>query len=267
MICFLESSEMNTLLSFLNSHVSVRQYTDQPITEDQEHLIVTTAQRSPTSSNLQAYTIIGIRNQNTKNQLAELCGRQGHIAESALFLVFCADLYRLSLLSAERGYQFTGEYTEPFIVAAVDTALVAGRALMAAQAMGLGGVMVGSIRNHPDKVADLLNLPPYTCPVMGMSLGYPAAVPQVKPRLPLEAVYCREKYDATPFAEAVAGYDVTIDQLGHLKGREVDAERYPDFKGLYSWSEHSARRMADLSPSSLRPHMRHFLESQKLRLK
>ncbi|MBI5265780.1 MAG: NADPH-dependent oxidoreductase [candidate division Zixibacteria bacterium] len=258
---------MNELLSFLNSHVSVRQFTDQPIDEDQERLIVTTAQRSPTSSNLQAYTIIGIRNQETKDRLAELCGRQGHIAHSGLFLLFCADLYRLSRLNAEKGYPFTGEYTEPFIVATVDTALAAGRALMAAQAMGLGGVMVGAIRNHPDDVAELLNLPPYTCPIMGMSLGYPATVPKVKPRLPMEAIYCREQYDSGPFAQAIADYDKIIDRLGHLKGREVNAGSYPDFAGDYSWSEHSARRMADLSPTALRPHMKSFLEKQKLKLK
>lgn len=258
---------MNELLAFLNSHVSVRHFTDQPIDEDQERMIVTTAQRSPTSSNLQAYTIIGIRNQETKDRLAELCGRQGHIFRSGLFLVFCADLYRLSRLNADKRYPFTGEYTEPFIMATVDTALVAGRALMAAQAIGLGGVMVGGIRNHPDKVAELLCLPQFTCPIMGMSLGHPAAMPTVKPRLPLQAIYCREQYDSGAFAGAIAEYDATIHRLGHLKGREVNAGGYPDFEGVYSWSEHSARRMADLSPTALRPHMKGFLKKQKLGLK
>lgn len=258
---------MNELLSFLNSHVSVRQFTDQPITEDQEKLIVTTAQRSPTSCNLQAYTIISIRNQDTKLRLAELSGRQDHIAQSALFLVFCADLYRLSLLSRERAYPFRGEYTEWFMVATVDTALVAGRALMAAQAMGLGGVMVGAIRDHPDAVVNLLNLPSFTFPLMGMSLGYPSAKAEVKPRLPLEAVYCREKYDDGSFADAIREYDATFEQLGHLKGREAYAGKYPDFRGVYSWSEHSARRMADMSPAALRPHMKSHLEAQGLLLK
>lgn len=258
---------MQELLAFLNSHVSVRQFTEQTITEDQELEIVTTAQRSPTSSNLQAYTIIGVRNHDTKDRLAELCGRQQHITKSGLFLVFCADLYRLSRLNEEKGYPFTGEYTEPFIVATVDTALAAGRALLAAQAMGLGGVMVGAIRNNPDEVAEMLNLPPYTYAVMGMSLGYPAVAPKPKPRLPVEAVYCRETYHDAAFAKAIAQYDVTIDQVGHLKGREVNAAEYPDFKGLYSWSEHSARRMADFSPSALRAHMKPHLVTRMLLLK
>jgi FMN reductase (NADPH) len=255
---------MNSLIDFLNSHASIRRFTGQEITTDQERLIVATAQRSPTSSNLQAYTVIGIREQATKDRLAELSGNQSHVAESSLFLVFCADLYRLSRLNAQRDYPFTGEYTELFIVATVDTALVASRALLAAQALNLGGVMVGSVRNDPAEVGRLLNLPRYTYAVMGMSLGYPATPASIKPRLPLDGVYCRERYTDERFAPAIADYDVLMDQLGYLKGREVRSTDYPNFKGVYSWSEHSARRMADMSPLSLRPHLRPYLESQGL---
>ncbi len=258
---------MNTLIDFLNSHTSIRRFTGQTVTTEQERLIVTTAQRSPTSSNLQAYTVIGIREQATKDRLAKLSGNQSHVAESSLFLVFCADLYRISRLNAQRDYPFTGEYTEPFIVATVDTALVASRALMAAQALGLGGVMVGSIRNDPAEVSRMLNLPAYTYAVMGMSLGYPEAPGKIKPRLPLEGVYCRERYSDEQFAHAIAEYDVTIDKLGYLKGQETKSQGYPNFMGVYSWSEHTARRVADMSALSLRPHMRPYLESQGLMVK
>jgi nitroreductase len=258
---------MSDLLAFLNSHVSVRQFSEREISPEDELKIISSAQRSPTSSNLQAYTIVGIRTSDTKKRLAELCGNQQHIERCSLFLVFCADLYRLRQINAAKEYRFTGEYTESFLVATVDTALVAGRALMAAQALGMGGVMVGAIRNNPADVGWLLSLPSYTYPVMGMSLGYPVAPAVPKPRLPLEAVYCREKYCDEPFAEAIAEYDRTIDQVGHLKGREVKAAEYPNFSGIYSWSEHTARRMADLSPTAARPHMKPYLESQGFLLK
>ncbi len=52
---------MNDIISFLNSHASVRQFTEKEITEKEEKLIITTAQRSPTSSNLQVYSIMCIR--------------------------------------------------------------------------------------------------------------------------------------------------------------------------------------------------------------
>lgn len=258
---------MNQLLEFLNSHVSVRQFTGREISAEDEQTIITTAQRSPTSSNLQAYTIIGIRSQATKDKLAELTGNQAHVARSSLFLVFCADLYRLQRINSAKRYPFQGDHTELGLVATVDTALAASRALMAAQAMGMGGVMVGSIRNHPEDVTKLLSLPPHTFAVMGMSLGYPAAIPPLKPRLPIDGIYCREKYSDENFDRAIAEYDLEIDKGGHLKGREVQKELYPKFTGNYTWSEHSARRVADTSPPTLRPHLKPYLNSQGLFIK
>lgn len=253
---------MNQLLDFLNSHATVRYFTDRQITEEAERLIITTAQRSPTSSNLQAYSIIGVRDQQKKQELAHLSENQKHVEQCPLFLVFCADLYRLSLLNKQRRYPFSGEYTEMFIVATVDATLAAGRALMAAQAMGMGGVMVGGIRNDPDKVCGLLGIPHLVYPVMGMSLGYPHSPPKVKPRLPINAVYFKGRYQSDRFDSSIAEYDRTIDEGGYLKGREVEPEEYPEFKGVYSWSEHSARRMASSATKALRAHLKSFLQER-----
>jgi nitroreductase len=258
---------MNEILTFLNSHVSVRQFTDKVIPDQDETVILTTAQRSPTSSNLQAYSIISIRDQAKKDRLAKLTGNQAHVAKCSLFLVFCADLYRLSLLNAKREYPFYGEFVEAILVATVDTALAADRALEAAQALGYGGVMVGSIRNFPQEVCELLELPELVYPVMGMSLGEPASKGKVKPRLPLSAVNFKETYRPEQIPPAIDEYDRMIDEVGHLKGREVSPEKYPDFNGNYTWSEHTARRMASDLPLTLRPHMMAFLQKRGFMLK
>jgi len=249
---------MNDFIQFLNSHVSVRNFTEKQISPEDEQTIITTAQRSPTSSNLQAYSIIGIRSLETKQTLARLAGNQQHVADSSLFLIFCADMNRLKFLNHQKQYEFHGDYTEMFIIATVDAALAACRALTAAQALGMGGVMVGGIRNHPDEVGSLLGFPELVYPVMGMSLGYPEKKLPVKPRLDIKAVYHKERYTTAGLEKLVEEYDHVIDSVGYLKGREVDIEKYPDFSGLYSWSEHTARRMAKIS----RPHMKTYLESQ-----
>lgn len=253
---------MNNILAFLNSHSSVRRFTDRQITEEDERTIITTAQRSPTSYNLQAYSIIGVRDRQKRQKLDHLCGDQGHVAQSSLFLVFCADLYQLSLLNEERRYPFRGEYTEIFIVATVDATLVAGRALMVAQALGMGGVMVGGVRNNIEEVGALLDLPELVYPVMGMSLGYPQLPPKVKPRLPMEAIYFKERYSSEGFKNSITTYDEIIDRIGYLKGRQITPDKYPNFTDRYSWSEHSARRMAASESGALRAHMLSFLQKQ-----
>lgn len=253
---------MNQILKFLNSHASCRQFTERNITGEKEKLIITTAQRSPTSSNIQAYSIIGVRDSNKKNKLATLCGNQKHVSQSSLFLVFCADLYRLSVINSKKDYPFHGEYTEMFIVATVDCTLAAGRALMTAQALGMGGVMVGGIRNNPEEVSSLLKLPQLVYPVMGMSLGFPVKEVKTKPRLDSEAVYFKEYYTEQNFDNFISDYDRVIKNIGYLDGREVEPEKYSDFKDEYSWSEHTARRMASDTKGSLRPHLREFLENK-----
>ncbi|HWR83134.1 MAG TPA: NADPH-dependent oxidoreductase [Candidatus Deferrimicrobium sp.] len=253
---------MNQILEFLNSHASVRQFTDRPITEHEERIILTSAQRSPTSSNLQAYSIISVRDQESKRELARICGEQQHVARCPLFLVFCPDLYRLSLINKEKGYPFQGEYTDLFIVATVDATLAAGRALMAAQAMGMGGVMVGAIRDRIDEACTLLDLPPLTYPLMGMSLGYPAAKPTLKPRLPVEAVCFKESYTTESRERCISEYDETMSKLGYLKGRQFEPDKYPHFRGQYSWSEHSARTLASSSPEIISGHMMPFLQAR-----
>ncbi len=255
---------MTDLIEFLNSHASVRQFAERDISDEDARLICATAERSPTSSNLHAYSIITVRDQPTKKTLATLCGGQDHVAACPLFLVFCADLNRLNGLAEERGYSFNGDTVEMLIVATVDAALVGGRALIAAQALGLGGVMVGGIRNRPDEVCRLLDLPDRAYPVMGMSLGYPARSPRVKPRLPLEGICFPERYSPAAIGPAVTAYDRTMKDLGYLRGREVEPEKYPAFDGVYAWSEHSARRMASDAPGTLRLHMKTFLQKRGL---
>jgi hypothetical protein len=122
--------------------------------------------------------------------------------------------------------------------------------------------MVGGIRNNPQQVCDLLNLPRLVTPVMGMSVGRPEKTPAIKPRLPEEAVYFKEQYSEESLDAAVEEYDQTINAVGHLKDRETEPDKYPDFKGPYSWSEHSARRIASDNPKSRRTHMLPFLRER-----
>lgn len=264
---FYKKTEMNEIIKFLNSHASVRQFTDQDISNDDEMTIIATAQRSATSSNLQLYSIIGIRQPEKKAELAALCGNQEHVEKSKLFLVFCADLHRTKRINDQKKYPHNSAYIESLLLGVVDASLAACRALMAAQALGIGGVMVGGIRNRPDEVCHLLKMPELTMPVMGMSLGYPKKEAVLKPRLPLDSIYHREQYDDSNLEKHLSQYDRAIEALGYLKGREVEPDKYPDYEGLYSWVEHTARRMASDNPKTYRAHLRQFLEKQGFLMK
>ena len=66
------------------------------------------------------------------------------------------------------------------------------------KSLGLGQVLIGAMRNHPEEVAAELGLPPHVMALFGMCVGYPdpAVATGVKPRLPQRAVLHREQYSA-----------------------------------------------------------------------
>ena len=95
-----------------------------------------------------------------------------------------------------RGIDQVTDYVENFLVAAVDVAIAAQNAALAAESLGLGMCYIGSIRNNTARVIELLELPRLVFPVVGMTIGWPAAQPMIRPRLPVSAVLHWEKYDA-----------------------------------------------------------------------
>ncbi|MDQ0412320.1 oxygen-insensitive NADPH nitroreductase [Mesobacillus stamsii] len=192
----------NDVVDLLQSHRSVRRYTEDPIPQDILDEILTCAQWAPSSHHVQAYSIIVVDDQKKKKVLSEIAGSQRYVAESPIFLVFCADFYRLKLTTEMWNTPFEVNEIENVLVTAVDTALAAENALIAARSYGLEGVMIGGIRNSPEEVKDLLELPEYTLPIMGMCLGYPAQKPWQKPRTPKQAVVHYNKY--RPKEEIVA---------------------------------------------------------------
>jgi nitroreductase len=240
---------LNSTINVLTAHQSIRKFKPDPITTDQLHAIIEAAQAASTSSFIQAYSIIHVSDPELRRKLAHLAGDQVYIEECPVFLVFCADLYRLKVATEIHGLEMKGEYMEAFIIATVDTALAAQNAIVAAESMGLGGVYIGGIRNNPEEISRLLELPEKVYPVFGMCLGKPNHAPGKKPRLPLAAVLKENRYTTEEDVLLLQQYDETIHNY------------YKDRTGgqrLESWTGQMAHRMS----KEIRLHMRSFLEKQ-----
>lgn len=255
------------ILEFLNSHASVRQYREEPVPDEQIDKIIKVAQRAPTSSNLQAYSILVIRDPQKKEQLSLLCGNQPHVRDCPVLLAFCPDLSRLRRVCLQSGYRLREEYFEYLLLAVVDAALAGQNALLAAEAQGLGACMIGGMRNRPHEVGELLDLPERVFVLFGMTIGFPAKPALVKPRLSAKVIRHDEWYQTDNLKEGLAEYDLEMQQTGMYRGRRIRLEEIgPDLQEAFSnedygWIEHTARRLAN--PASARPDMRPFLESRK----
>lgn len=194
-------------IKLIQNHRSIRKYQEKPIEDNILKELFTAAQWAPSSHNMQAYSIIVIKNQDTKTKLSKYCGSQEWVKTCPVFLVFCVDLYRLKIACEMNGTEFALDGIENLIVGIVDTALAAQNVFISAKAYGLGGVMIGGIRNHIQEVSQLLHLPKYVIPIIGMCIGYPAQNPSQKPRLPQYVVVHEEKYDVQSITKGLEEYE------------------------------------------------------------
>ena len=233
------------------AHRSVRKFLPDPVTDEQLAALVAAAQSAATSSNLQPWSVIAIRDPQRKARLAELANNQQFINEASLFLVWVADLGRARRIAERAAAALDGaDYLETTIIGFVDTALAAQNAVVAAESLGLGTVFVGAIRNHPEEVAAELALPPHAVATFGLAVGTPDPTENagIKPRLPQDAVLHREQYDAKSSDARVAVYDERI---------AVYNTRY----GLSgTWSERVLSRLAGPHSLSGRHRLREQLE-------
>lgn len=192
-------------------HRTVRAFDGSPLPAGTLEALVAAAQSAPTSSNLQAWSVVAVEDPARRARIAERCGNQAHIRECPLLLVWIADLSRLDRVCGRVGTQpGANPFFEMFLVAAVDAALAAQNALVAAEAMGLGTCYIGAMRNQPEAIAEELGLPPDAFAIFGLCVGRPDPTrPQaaVKPRLAQSAVLHRERYDAAPEAGALERYE------------------------------------------------------------
>src|SRR5690554_4925290 len=165
---------MNPTIELLKSHRSIRKFTDQKIPQELLVELVRAGQAAATSSHVQAYSVIHVKNPANREQIAELAGGQSYVATASDFLVFCADMKRPTEASERTGANVVRGMTEQLLVASVDAALMAQNVAIAAESEGLGICYIGGIRNNPQAISDLLKLPEHVYPVFGMCLGYPA---------------------------------------------------------------------------------------------
>ena len=72
---------MNEVIELLMQHRSIRKFTNDPIPDDALEAILKAGQMASTSSNVQAYSIINIKDPSLRGQIMKLSGDQAYVAE------------------------------------------------------------------------------------------------------------------------------------------------------------------------------------------
>ncbi|MDR1462158.1 MAG: nitroreductase family protein [Azoarcus sp.] len=248
------------IIEHLLKHRSVRAYLPDPVSDEQLAAIVAAAQSASSSSNLQVWSVIAVRDAARRAKLSELTGKQPHVGKAPLQLVWIADLARLEHLTQIT--QRPGEaldYLEAFLTATIDAALAAQNAAAAAESLGLGIVYTGTMRNQPEDVAELLELPPKTVALFGLCVGKPdpAQPADIKPRLPQSVVLHNERYSLDAQTPGVETYNAAMARFYEKQNMNVHG----------TWAVHSSKRVANAEALSGRDRLAEALHARGFALK
>lgn len=227
---------MNKTIEQQLHHRTIRKFTAQKIAPEIIDQLVAVAQHTATSNYAQSYSIISVTDEKKKQAVAKI-GQQPYIAEADHLFIMLADQARNAKIVAEQDAptEIFSSF-DKFFIGATDAILAAQNIVVAAESLGLGAVILGSILNQVDELAALLELPPLVVPVLGVALGYPDQEPQMKPRLPEHLMHFENTYPKWDnISSQLAPYDSTV--TGYYLARSANSRVDTFAQMITNWSQ------------------------------
>lgn len=147
-------------LEAIHTRRSVRQFAEAPVTDEQLEALLRAAMAAPSAGNQQPWRFVAVRDPGKRAELAEATPYSSPIGRAPLGIVVLADT---------RENKHPGFWVQ-------DCSAAIENLLLAAHAIGLGGVWIG-VHPHADRsaaVAKVVN-PPQGFEVLSMvAIGHPA---------------------------------------------------------------------------------------------
>lgn len=195
----------NFVLQTIENRVSLRVYDDREISREILDKILHAAMRAPTAGNQMLYSIIVIKDPETKELLSQSCDHQPFIKTAPVLLLFVADqqkwfdyysLNHVGEYCRREGLCFEAPQESDLFLAIEDTMAAAQNAVIAAESLGVGSCYIGDILERTEFHQKLFQLPQWTFPVALLCLGYyrEGKKPKPRPRFEQQYVVFEEKY-------------------------------------------------------------------------
>jgi len=255
----------NATIEALLGRRSIRKFKDEAIDDDTRATLETVAQhaassqflndwsaiRIPPSIFLTAGPPIRITDPATKAKLAEF-GHQPYIATAPLLYVFVIDEHRNARIAERKGIdpasdEFHLKYSYRFTQAQNDAVLALHAMETAAYSLGLGCVILGSLLNNIPGLIDVLNLPEYTYPVLGLAIGKPDQNPTVKPRMPRTMQFFENPSpaDADGVLDQLPAFDEEVHRYYDLRQADRPVDAFSDQVATISRQDVSHQTLLD----------------------
>ena len=147
----------------IKTRISTRQFSDRGISEADLHTILEAGMSGPSAVNARPWSFVVVRDKDMLNRMADGNGRAAEpLRGAALGILVCGDM--------ERAFKAAPDYW------VVDGSIACQNMILAAHAMGIGSVWLGTWpqENKINAQKELFNLPESIVPHSIIAFGYPA---------------------------------------------------------------------------------------------
>jgi len=226
--------DANPMMDVLMSRASAREYTDRMPSDETVETIVRAGQQAPFAAQLGSLLL---RRDREKNPF-----------HAPLLFTVCADVHRLELVLARRGWKRVTSDAAILLFAIQDAAYMAQNLVIAGEALGLGSCYLGAAPFVAERIAEEYGLPKRVFPVVQLAMGYPMTAPRPRPRYPLSFSLFEGRYPA--FSDGEVDAAMAVMDEGYLAqdyyhdGAIPLEDGRPDAfsRRSYSWTEHMGRK-------------------------
>lgn len=182
---------MNETIESLLNHTSIRRYLDKPIEQEKIDLLLEIGSRAPSAGNLQNYSLLILDDKDKMKRIAKDAGAP-FLTKAPLCIVALVDHFRFHRLCQLNDAPFPFDTADGVFIGMWDAIVALHNIQVAAESLGLGTCYIGLILETDNK--EILNLPEYTFAAGMLSIGYPEIKPDLRKRLPVEAIIHKNKY-------------------------------------------------------------------------
>ena len=163
----------NVVLKTILSRRSTRTFVDRPVDAETIRTLLKAGMSGPTCVNARDWSFIAVTDPETLNKMADANGRPAEpLRKAALGVLICGDL--------DRAFPRAKDYW------VIDAAIAGQNITLAAEALGLGSVWLGTWPQMERVEAQrrLFDLPEHIVPHSILAIGFPAAADAERPIRP-----------------------------------------------------------------------------------
>jgi nitroreductase len=227
---------LNSTIETLMSHKSIRKYTDEIPSDEVIETIIRAGQQAAFAGQLGSLIISR--------------EKKSHPFSAPLYFIVCVDIHRMQKVMEKRNWKMVSSDAAMLLFGVQDACYLAQNLVIAAESLGLGTCYLGFVPFMADKLIKKYKLPKKVFPMVGISVGYPAEDPPVRPRYPLDFSCFEGKYPEfsdEQIESAMKQMDEGYLAQDYYKGGKLmiklENNREETFDGkTYSWTEHISRK-------------------------